>query len=84
MTSVSVEICASTLTDVAMAMEEAEDEGIEVKKVVANDDVPSAPLSEREKRRGSARVFCIFPCFMLVLYKCLTLPKCDLMLSDAI
>ena len=40
--------------NVAMAMEEAEDEGIEVKKVVANDDVPSAPASEREKRRGVA------------------------------
>ena len=40
--------------NVAMAMEEAEDEGIEVKKVVANDDVPSAPKSEREKRRGVA------------------------------
>jgi dihydroxyacetone kinase-like protein len=40
--------------NVAMAIEEAEDDGIEVKKVVANDDVPSAPLSEREKRRGVA------------------------------
>jgi dihydroxyacetone kinase-like protein len=40
--------------NVAMAMEEAEDDGIEVKKVVANDDVPSAPLAEREKRRGVA------------------------------
>jgi len=40
--------------NVAMAMEEAEDEGIQVKKVVANDDVPSAPLGEREKRRGVA------------------------------
>ena len=40
--------------NVAMAMEEAEDEGIEVKKVVANDDVPSAPASERGKRRGVA------------------------------
>ncbi|MFC2081505.1 dihydroxyacetone kinase subunit DhaK, partial [Bacteroidota bacterium] len=40
--------------NVAMAMEEAEDEGIQVKKVVANDDVPSAPASEREKRRGVA------------------------------
>ena len=40
--------------NVAMAMEEAEDEGIEVKKVVANDDVPSAPADEREKRRGVA------------------------------
>lgn len=40
--------------NVAMAMEEAGDEGIEVKKVVANDDVPSAPIGEREKRRGVA------------------------------
>jgi len=40
--------------NVAMAMEEAEDEGIQVKKVVANDDVPSAPATEREKRRGVA------------------------------
>jgi dihydroxyacetone kinase-like protein len=40
--------------NVAMAMEEAEDEGIQVRKVVANDDVPSAPGSEREKRRGVA------------------------------
>lgn len=40
--------------NVAMAMEEAEDDGIEVKKVVANDDVPSAPRSEKEKRRGVA------------------------------
>jgi dihydroxyacetone kinase-like protein len=40
--------------NVAMAMEEAEDEGIAVGKVVANDDVPSAPASERGKRRGVA------------------------------
>ena len=40
--------------NVAMAMEEAEDEGIAVKRVVANDDVPSAPDTEREKRRGVA------------------------------
>ncbi len=40
--------------NVTMAMEEAEDEGIQVKKVVANDDVPSAPIDEREKRRGVA------------------------------
>ncbi len=40
--------------NVAMAMEEAEDEGIQVKKVVANDDVPSAPKSEEAKRRGVA------------------------------
>ena len=40
--------------NVAMAMEEAEDEGIEVKKVVANDDVPSAPKGKEAKRRGVA------------------------------
>jgi len=40
--------------NVKMAMELAEDDGIQVKTVVANDDVPSAPDSEREKRRGVA------------------------------
>jgi len=40
--------------NVKMAAEEAAEEGIEVKTVVANDDVPSAPKSEREKRRGVA------------------------------
>lgn len=40
--------------NVAMAVEDAADEGITVKTVVANDDVPSAPLTEREKRRGVA------------------------------
>jgi dihydroxyacetone kinase-like protein len=40
--------------NVAMAMEEAEDDDIEVKKVVANDDVPSAPKGQEEKRRGVA------------------------------
>lgn len=40
--------------NVAMAMEMAGEEGINVKKVVANDDVPSAPLSEKNKRRGVA------------------------------
>lgn len=40
--------------NVAMAMEEAEDDGIVVKKVVANDDVPSAPKGQEEKRRGVA------------------------------
>jgi dihydroxyacetone kinase-like protein len=40
--------------NVKMAMEDAEDDGIEVKTVVANDDVPSAPKEEREKRRGVA------------------------------
>ena len=40
--------------NVAMAIEEAEDLGIEVKTVIADDDVPSAPKDEREKRRGVA------------------------------
>ena len=40
--------------NVKMAIKMAEKEGIRVKTVVANDDVPSAPLAEREKRRGVA------------------------------
>ena len=40
--------------NVKMAMEEAEDNDIVVKRVVANDDVPSAPREERAKRRGVA------------------------------
>ena len=41
--------------NVKMAVEMAADEGIAVKTVVANDDVPSAPQAkEREKRRGVA------------------------------
>ena len=40
--------------NVKMAMELAADDGITVKTVVANDDVPSAPPHERQKRRGVA------------------------------
>lgn len=40
--------------NVAMAMEELADEGIQVKKVVANDDVPSAPKGDEARRRGVA------------------------------
>ncbi len=40
--------------NVAMAIEQAEDDGILVGKVVANDDVPSAPYSDRSRRRGVA------------------------------
>jgi dihydroxyacetone kinase-like protein len=40
--------------NVKLARKLAEADGIEVKTVVANDDVPSAPKSEREKRRGVA------------------------------
>jgi dihydroxyacetone kinase-like protein len=40
--------------NVKMAMELAEEDGIKVRTVVANDDVPSAPSTERRKRRGVA------------------------------
>jgi dihydroxyacetone kinase-like protein len=40
--------------NVKMAVKLAAKEGIEVLTVIANDDVCSAPLSEREKRRGVA------------------------------
>jgi len=40
--------------NVKMAVEMAEDDDLVVKTVVANDDVASAPKTEREKRRGVA------------------------------
>lgn len=40
--------------NVRMAIKMAEKEGLPVRTVVANDDVPSAPRTEREKRRGVA------------------------------
>lgn len=40
--------------NVKMAARMAKKENIEVKMVVANDDVPSAPKDQREKRRGVA------------------------------
>ncbi len=40
--------------NVKMAIKMASAQGITVKTVVANDDVPSASLNEREKRRGVA------------------------------
>ena len=40
--------------NVEIAMEQAEEDGIKVAKVVANDDVPSAPKTEPERRRGVA------------------------------
>lgn len=40
--------------NVKMAIQMLEDDDIEVKTVVANDDVPSAPKTELEKRRGVA------------------------------
>ena len=40
--------------NVKMAIERAEDEDIEVRTVIANDDVPSAPKDQRQNRRGVA------------------------------
>jgi phosphoenolpyruvate---glycerone phosphotransferase subunit DhaK len=40
--------------NVKMAIKSAEKLGLRVRTVVANDDVPSAPKTEREKRRGVA------------------------------
>ena len=40
--------------NVKIALEDAVDLGLRVKTVVANDDVPSAPPTERKKRRGVA------------------------------
>jgi len=40
--------------NVRMAVEMAGEDGLEVKTVVANDDVASAPKDERDKRRGVA------------------------------
>lgn len=40
--------------NVKMAIEMADDDDIEVKTVVANDDVPSAPKNQLDKRRGVA------------------------------
>jgi dihydroxyacetone kinase-like protein len=45
---------AGDTMNVKLATELAEDAGIQVKSVIANDDVPSAPPAERAKRRGVA------------------------------
>ncbi len=45
---------AGDVMNVKMAIEEAEEDDIVVKTVLANDDVPSAPKDQREKRRGVA------------------------------
>jgi len=45
---------AGDTMNVKLAIELAEDAGIKVKTVVANDDVPSAPAEDRAKRRGVA------------------------------
>ena len=45
---------AGDVMNVKMAVEEAEEDGIEVKTVLAVDDVPSAPKQQIAKRRGVA------------------------------
>lgn len=45
---------AGDTMNVKLAIELAEDAGIPVKTVIANDDVPSAPPQDRSKRRGVA------------------------------
>ncbi|WP_319415374.1 dihydroxyacetone kinase subunit DhaK [Marispirochaeta aestuarii] len=45
---------AGDVMNVRMAAEEAEEDGIQVKTVLANDDVPSAPKDQLGKRRGVA------------------------------
>lgn len=48
--------------NVKMATKMAKREGIEVKTVVANDDVASAPKDQREKRRGVAGEIFMWKC----------------------
>ncbi len=48
--------------NVKMAVDFAREEGIQVKTVVANDDVASAPKTEREKRRGVAGEILMWKC----------------------
>ena len=45
---------AGDVMNVDMAVEMAEDEGITIKQVIANDDVPSAPKGSEDNRRGVA------------------------------
>jgi len=48
--------------NVKMAVKMANREGIEVKTVIANDDVASAPMDQREKRRGVAGEIFMWKC----------------------
>ena len=48
--------------NVKMAVKMASKEGLEVKTVVANDDVASAPKDQREKRRGVAGEIFMWKC----------------------
>ena len=45
---------AGDTMNVKMAIQMAEDEGVEVKCVIANDDISSAPKDQKEKRHGIA------------------------------
>lgn len=45
-----------------MAVRMAKKEGLNVKTVVANDDVASAPKNQREKRRGVAGEILMWKC----------------------
>jgi len=53
---------AGDIMNVRIAIEMAEDEGIAVKTVIANDDVPSAPKGSEEKRRGVAGEILMWKC----------------------
>jgi dihydroxyacetone kinase-like protein len=53
---------AGDVMNVNMAIEMAEDDGIQVKTVLANDDVPSAPKGSEEKRRGVAGEILMWKC----------------------
>ena len=48
--------------NVKMAVRMAKKEGLNVKTVVANDDVASAPKNQREKRRGAAGEILMWKC----------------------
>ena len=48
--------------NVKMAMEMADEDGIKVMTVVANDDVPSAPKDQMDKRRGVAGEILMWKC----------------------
>lgn len=48
--------------NVKMAVKMAKKQGLTVKTVCCNDDVASAPLSEREKRRGIAAEIIMYKC----------------------
>lgn len=53
--------------NVKMAVKMAEKEGIEIRTVVANDDVASASISGKEKRRGVAGEILMWKCALLLV-----------------